>query len=145
MAFLGTLNIGGSALSVQKTRLNIIAQNIANANTTRTETGEPYRRKIVQVAEDNINDFGAILQNEQEIYQVSGVMVEAIVDDQSPLKAVYNPSHPDADENGYVMMPNVDTTTEMVEMIEASRSYEANVTAFNAIKQMATNALTIGK
>ena len=63
MAFLGTLNIGGSALSVQKTRLNIIAQNIANANTTRTETGEPYRRKSVQVAEDNINDFGVVLQN----------------------------------------------------------------------------------
>lgn len=145
MAFLGSLNIGGSALSVQKTRLNIIAQNIANANTTRTENGEAYRRKIVQVAEDNINDFGAVLQNEEEMYQVSGVMVEAIVDDQSPLKAVYNPSHPDADENGYVMMPNVDTTTEMVNMIEASRSYEANVTAFNAIKQMASNALTIGK
>ena len=136
---------GLSGLNATSKSLEVIGNNIANANTTRTETGEPYRRKIVQVAEDNINDFGAILQNEQEIYQVSGVMVEAIVDDQSPLKAVYNPSHPDADENGYVMMPNVDTTTEMVEMIEASRSYEANVTAFNAIKQMATNALTIGK
>ncbi|HBT65018.1 MAG TPA: flagellar basal body rod protein FlgC [Ruminococcaceae bacterium] len=145
MPFLSSLNIGGSGLSAQKTRMNIISQNIANASTTRTENGETYRRKLVTLQEDVLNDFGAVLEDENNRIQVSGVTVAAVMDDMTDFKAVYNPSHPDADENGYVMMPNVDTTTEMVEMIEASRSYEANVTAFNAIKLMATKALDIGK
>ena len=145
MPFLSSLNIGGSGLSAQKTRMNIISQNIANASTTRTENGETYRRKLVTLQEDVLNDFGAVLEDENNRIQVSGVTVAGVMDDMTDFKAVYNPSHPDADENGYVMMPNVDTTTEMVEMIEASRSYEANVTAFNAIKLMATKALDIGK
>ena len=145
MPFLSSLNIGGSGLSAQKTRMNIISQNIANASTTRAENGETYRRKLVTLQEDVLNDFGAVLEDENNRIQVSGVTVAAVMDDMTDFKAVYNPSHPDADENGYVMMPNVDTTTEMVEMIEASRSYEANVTAFNAIKLMATKALDIGK
>jgi flagellar basal-body rod protein FlgC len=145
MPFLSSLNIGGSGLSAQKTRMNIISQNIANASTTRAENGETYRRKLVTLQEDVLNDFGAVLEDENNRIQVSGVTVAGVMDDMTDFKAVYNPSHPDADENGYVMMPNVDTTTEMVEMIEASRSYEANVTAFNAIKLMATKALDIGK
>lgn len=145
MAFLSSLNIGGSALSAHKTKMNIIAQNIANANTTRTEDGGAYRRKIATLAEDNINEFGTVLEDEQERYRVSGVMVAGIVEDPAPLKPVYNPSHPDADENGYVILPNVDTVAEMVDMIATSRSYEANVTAFNSLKLMASNALNIGK
>lgn len=145
MAFMSSLNISGSGLNVQRTRMNIISQNIANAGTTRTEDGGPYRRKIVNIQEDLANEFGVILDDENNRYQVSGVAVAEIVDDPSALKPVYNPSHPDADENGYVMMPNVETTTEMVDIIEASRSYQANVTAFNAMKLMASKAFDIGK
>lgn len=147
MAFMSSLNISGSGLNVQRTRMNIISQNIANAGTTRTEDGGPYRRKIVivNIQEDLANEFGVILDDENNRYQVSGVAVAEIVDDPSALKPVYNPSHPDADENGYVMMPNVETTTEMVDIIEASRAYQANVTAFNAMKLMASKAFDIGK
>lgn len=145
MAFMSSLNISGSGLNVQRTRMNIISQNIANADTTRTEDGGPYRRKIVNIQEDLANEFGVILDDENNRYQVSGVAVAEIVDDPSALKPVYNPSHPDADENGYVMMPNVETTTEMVDIIEASRAYQANVTAFNAMKLMASKAFDIGK
>lgn len=145
MAFMSSLNISGSGLNVQRTRMNIISQNIANAGTTRTEDGGPYRRKIVNIQEDLANEFGVILDDENNRYQVSCVAVAEIVDDPSALKPVYNPSHPDADENGYVMMPNVETTTEMVDIIEASRAYQANVTAFNAMKLMASKAFDIGK
>ena len=145
MAFMSSLNISGSGLNVQRTRMNIISQNIANADTTRTEDGGPYRRKIVNIQEDLANEFGVILDDENNRYQVSGVAVAEIIDDPSALKPVYNPSHPDADENGYVMMPNVETTTEMVDIIEASRAYQANVTAFNAMKLMASKAFDIGK
>lgn len=145
MAFMSSLNISGSGLNVQRTRMNIISQNIANAGTTRTEDGGPYRRKIVNIQEDLANEFGVILDDENNRYQVSGVAVAEIVDYPSALKPVYNPSHPDADENGYVMMPNVETTTEMVDIIEASRAYQANVTAFNAMKLMASKAFDIGK
>ncbi len=144
MAFLNSLDIGGSALMAQKTRMNIISQNIANADTTRTAEGGPYIRKVVTLRE-NIASFQNVLSNESRRYSTSGVLVDSISDDTSALKSVYNPSHPDADENGYVMLPNVDTTQEMVDMISATRSYEANVTAFNAIKLMASKALEIGR
>jgi flagellar basal-body rod protein FlgC len=144
MSFLDSLNISGSALTAQKLRMDVISQNIANASTTRTEAGGPYRRKMVVFSED-LSDFSEALVRGGDEEPASGVKVTAIVDDPSDLKPVYNPSHPDADENGYVMMPNVDTAKEMVDMISATRSYEANVTAFNAVKLMASKALEIGR
>lgn len=145
MAFLKSLDISGSALSVQKTRMNVISQNIANTDTTRTENGGPYRRKITVIEENAGETFANALETATQNFSPEGAAVARIEDDQSELKPVYNPTHPDADANGYVLMPNVDTTTEMVDMIASSRSYEANVTAFNAMKLMASKALEIGK
>lgn len=141
MAFLDSLNISGSALTAQKLRMDIVSQNISNANTTRTEDGGPYRRKLVVFREGG-ESFSDIMGR---YGGASGVEVSAIVEDPGDLKPVYNPGHPDADENGYVMMPNVDTMEEMVDMISATRSYEASVTAFNAAKLMAAKALEIGR
>lgn len=143
MAFLNSLNISGSALTAQKLRMDVISSNIANASTTRTEDGETYRRKMVVFQEGSA--FANVMDSVNQREALSGVEVSEIVEDQSPLKAVYNPSHPDADENGYVMMPNVDTASEMIDMMSATRSYEANVTAFNAVKMMAAKALEIGR
>lgn len=147
MSFLSSLNISGSALTAQKLRMDVIAQNISNAQTTRTENGEPYRRKLVVFQEnDNQSKFENMLTDAQEKTQYTGgVKVASIVEDQSDLKPVYDPSNPDANENGYVMMPNVDTAKEMIDMISSTRSYEANVTAFNSIKSMAEKALDIGR
>ena len=144
MSFLNSLNISGSALTAQKLRMDVISSNIANAATTRTEDGEPYRRKMV-VFEESSNSFSNVLSSFKNQDSGSGVQVSGIIQDQSPLKAVYNPEHPDADENGYVLMPNVDTVTEMIDMMSATRSYEANVTVFNAVKMMAEKALEIGR
>ena len=145
MDFLNSLNIGGSALTAQKLRMNVISQNIANADTTRTENGGPYARKMVVLESREGKSFSSILNEVSNGSKYYGVAVKSIVEDNQGFKPVYNPAHPDADANGYVMMPNVDTTTEMVDMISATRSYEANVTAFNAVKLMATKALDIGK
>jgi flagellar basal-body rod protein FlgC len=147
MSFLSSLNISGSALTAQKLRMDVIAQNISNAQTTKTENGEPYRRKMVVFQEnDNQSKFENMLTDAQEKAQYTGgVKVSSIVEDQSDLKPVYDPSNPDANENGYVMMPNVDTAKEMIDMISSTRSYEANVTAFNSIKSMAEKALDIGR
>jgi flagellar basal-body rod protein FlgC len=128
LSFLNSLNISGSALTAQKLRMDIIAQNIANADTTRTQDGGPYRRKMVvfrPLMQDVPGAAGAAGRGEE----LSGVAVSAILEDQRELKPVYNPTHPDADENGYVMMPNVNTVEEMIDMISATRSYEANITA----------------
>lgn len=147
MSFLSSLNISGSALTAQKLRMDVIAQNLSNAQTTRTENGTPYRRKMVVFQEnDNQTKFENVLSDAQEKAQYTGgVKVSSIVEDESDLKPVYDPSNPDANENGYVMMPNVDTAKEMIDMISSTRSYEANVTAFNSIKSMAEKALEIGR
>ncbi len=143
MSFLQSLNISGSALTAQKLRMNIISQNIANAQTTRTEDGGPYIKKNVVFSSSDVDvSFAGTLNNAQKI---QGVEVSAIVDSEEELTSVYNPDHPDADENGYVLMPNVETVEEMIDMISATRSYEANITAFNALKSMATSALDIGR
>ena len=144
MAFMDSLNISGNALTAQKLRMDIIAQNIANAETTRTEQGGPYRRKMV-VFSENSESFESALSQAGTRDKPQGVSVSAIVEDQSEFRPVYDPDNPDADENGYVMMPNVDTTSEMIDMISATRSYEASVTAFNALKSMASSALEIGR
>jgi flagellar basal-body rod protein FlgC len=114
-------------------------------NTTRDENGEPYRRKIAVFAEKTNNGFGSAL-NKALGTSGKGVKVSMVAEDtDTDMKMVYDPSHPDADENGYVTYPNVDTVTEMTNMIDATRSYEANVTAFNASKQMLLKTLEIGK
>jgi len=128
--------------------MDIISQNISNINTTRTENGQPYRRKIVLFEDRNQNKpfYKYLSENaKSKISDTQGVRVSRIVEDPSPFKRVYEPGHPDADEDGYVNMPNVDLVTEMINMISASRAYEANVTSVNTIKSMALKALEIGK
>ena len=148
MGFLSGMDISGSALTAQRLRMDIIDENIANVETTRTEDGGPYRRKRV-IMEPRNPDFAETLQQrisgDPKASVTGGVRVTGIVEDQSDFKLKYDPTHPDADENGYVQMPNVDLTLEMVDMISAYRSYQANVTAFNAYKDMAVRALEIGK
>lgn len=145
MAFLKSLNISGSALTAQKLRMDVISQNISNASVTRTEDGGPYRRKLVVFRENTeAGGFSDVLDG-LGAQQPAGVVISDITEDPSEGKPVYNPDHPDADENGYVMMPNVNTVEEMIDMMSATRSYQANITAFNAVKLMASKALEIGR
>ncbi|OME79993.1 flagellar basal body rod protein FlgC [Paenibacillus sp. FSL A5-0031] len=142
-------DISASALSAQRLRMDVISSNIANAETTRGSfvngQFQPYKRKMV-VIEPLQQSFSNVLsQQMNENSAAQGVKVTRIKEDQSPNKLIYNPTHPDADANGYVNMPNVDVTKEMVDMIAATRSYEANVTALNATKSMFVKALEIGK
>ena len=143
MGFLSGMDISASGLTAQRLRMDVIAQNIANADTTRTEDGGPYRRKYVVFGEQE-NTFADIIKGRTNDV-VGGVKVLEIGVDNTDFKLVYDPNHPDANEEGYVEYPNVDTLQEMVDMISAYRSYEANVTAFNAYKEMAIKALEIGK
>lgn len=147
MGYFGALDIGASALTAQRLRMDTISQNIANTNTTRTKDGTPYRRRLVVFQERSQGTpFSEYLSaSSKERYVGKGVKVSAIVEDSSPFKRVYDPGHPDADQDGYVEMPNVDTVTEMVNMISATRAYEANVTSINTTKGMAMKALEIGK
>lgn len=145
MAGFSTMNISASGMTAQRLRTDIIAQNIANVNTTRDENGQPYVRKNVVFSEKTQNSFGAVLGSTMAT-QGSGVKVTEIVEDnETAMNKVYDPSHPDADADGYVTYPNVNTVTEMTDLIDASRSYEANVTAFNATKSMALKSLEVGK
>ncbi|MCH5268011.1 MAG: flagellar basal body rod protein FlgC [Lachnospiraceae bacterium] len=139
------MNISATGMTAQRTRLDIISQNIANVNSTRDADGNVYRRKSVIFEEKNYVSFSDSLVNATGNLG-KGVKISQIFEDtEEPLKKVYDPSHPDADEDGYVYYPNVNTVTEMTDMIDASRSYEANVTAFNASKNMQLKALDIGK
>jgi flagellar basal-body rod protein FlgC len=146
MAFLNSINISASGLTAEKLRMDVISRNIANVNTTRTADGTPYRRQVVVFQEgDNNVSFSDYLNDASRRLIGSGVKVVGITEDDTPFKSVYDPGHPDADEKGYVEMPNVDVMTEMVNMISASRAYEANVTAINSAKSMALKALEIGR
>ncbi len=146
MSVMSGMNISASGMSAQRLRMDIISSNIANVNTTRDENGEVYRRKTVVFAEKNQNSFESILNKKTGASVGSGVKVTQIVEDtKTAMNMVYDPSHPDADEEGYVTYPNVNTVTEMTNLIDASRSYEANVTAFNATKNMALKGLEVGK
>lgn len=142
MAFLNSLNISGSGLTASRLRMDIISENIANSTTTRTKNGGPYRRKMV-VYESIDDSFSSLYQNELDNNSAKGVRVAKIAEDQSEFNSVYDPENPDADENGYVLMPNVDIVEEMLDMMSVTRAYEANLTAFNAMKSMATKALEI--
>ncbi|MBF0192415.1 MAG: flagellar basal body rod protein FlgC [Magnetococcales bacterium] len=139
--FLTSFRVTSSGLSAQRLRLNIIAENLANAQTTRTAEGGPYRRKDPVFSS---KPFDEMLSREQ-MAATTGVAVEQIKVDERPPRMQYDPSHPDANAEGYVAMPNVDPMAEMVNMMAASRAYESNVTVLNASKAMALKALEIGR
>ena len=145
MSAFGAMDISASGMTAQRIRTDIISQNIANVNTTRDENGQAYRRKTVVFQEkpsDSFNDYLSVATSSIG----NGVKVSQIVEDyDTEMTLVYDPSHPDANEEGYVEYPNVNTVTEMTNLIDASRAYEANITAFNATKSMTTQALQIGK
>lgn len=147
MGYFSSLDTAASALSAQRLRMDVISQNIANVNTTRTENGNPYRRKTTVFEEKNpTTPFSTYLtESSREKFTSSGVRVSRIVEDSTPFRMVYEPGHPDADVNGYVRMPNVDIITEMVNMISATRAYEANVTSINTTKSLAMKAMEIGR
>ena len=145
MSFFGGLEISASGLTAERLRMDVTAENLANAQTTRGANGQLYRRKEV-VLQEAPGSFGATLSQAMgggPAGSTGGVQVGGVVEDQTPLKRVYDPGHPDADAQGYVSMPNVDTVTEMVDLISASRAYEANVTAMNAAKQMFAHTLEL--
>lgn len=145
MAFFESLDISASALTAQRLRMDVISENIANIDTTRTASGEPYRRRYVLFQQQEAKPFSEYLNKSIRGKAGAGVEVSEIAEDPSAFKLQYDPAHPDADEYGYVQMPNVDLVTEMVDMMSATRSFEANVTAFNATKSMAMTAMEIGK
>lgn len=145
MSVFNGLNVSASGLTAQRLRMDTISENIANVNTTRDENGEVYRRKTVVFAEKKDFSFSDALSSASGL-KSSGVKVTKVVEDTvEDLKMVYDPSHPDANEDGYVSYPNVNTVTEMTNLIDASRAYEANVTAFNATKNMLQQTLQMGK
>ena len=143
MGMFDALEVSASGLTAERLRMDVTAQNLANAQTTRGADGQPYRRKEVVLAERQGGGFGAALQGAMSAGKPAGVEVAAISEDQTPLKQIYDPSHPDADANGYVQMPNVDPVAEMVDLISAQRAYEANVTAMQAAKQMFSKTLEL--
>ncbi len=147
MSMFSAFNINASGLTSQRYRMDVISENVANANTTRTEDGTPYRRKVVTFAQKgDQTSFSRVLGNVSLYhgYSGQGVKVDGVYEDtETEMNMVYDPSHPDADENGYVTYPNVNIITEMTNLIDASRAYEANATAFNASKSMALQGLQL--
>lgn len=170
MSIFSSFNINASGMTAQQYRMDIISENVANANTTRTEDGTPYVRQVVTFEQKYTKEeedkkglsFGAVLkeqfckadthishdcyktEEEEENSDINGVRVEGTYNDTwTEMKKVYDPSHPDADEDGYVTYPNVNIVQEMTDLIDASRSYEANATAFNTSKQIASEALNM--
>lgn len=165
MDLLTSMKISGTALAAHRTKMNLIAQNLANVDTTRTAEGGPYKRKMAVLKGESIDKFKSVLEREREDhevarveispitfdsdkkeYQGTGVDVDHIVESQEDFRLVYNPAHPDADPvTGYVAMPNVDHLTEVADMVVAKRAYEASVTAMSNTKSMILKALEIGK
>lgn len=139
MPVFSAMDISGTGLAAERFRMELIAQNLANINTTRTAEGGPYRRKEAVFAAMERN-FPLQLDNAYH-----GVAIGGVVVDQSPPKLIYNPNHPDAHTDGYVRMPNIDPVSEMVNMMAASRAYEANVAAVQNYRQMMERALTLGQ
>lgn len=144
--FFDSFNISASGLTAERLRMDIISRNIANVNTTRTASGSPYRRQMPIFQEMESTKFTEIFdrvtgQNTSK----DGVEVVKIAEDQSPFNKEYNPTHPDADKDGYVLLPNVDVVSEMINLISANRAYDANVTIMNGAKSMALKAMEIGR
>lgn len=145
MDFLTSMKISSAGLSVQRQRMEAISSNLANAETTRTAEGGPYRRQDVVVSSIPMDDeFAAVLKTELG-EKLTQALVTRVIRDQNEPRVVFNPSHPDANEAGYVAMPNIDTITEMVNMITTARSFEANVTAIEAAKSLAMRAIELGR
>jgi len=141
MDFFTSFKICGSGLAAQRAKMDVVASNLANVNTTSTPEGGPYRRKMVVISsEPAVEAFDETLRN-----ALNMVKVDSVVDDGQAFKKVYDPSHPDADAKGFVTMPNVNPVLEMADMISATRAYEACVTALDATKSMALKTLDIGK
>ena len=154
MGLFTAFDINASGMTAERYRMDIISENLANMNTTRTEDGTPYRRKVVTFQErGEKTPFHQVLDERRDRYSNktgkyagNGVKVNGVYEDTwSEMKMVYDPGHPDADENGYVLYPNVDAVTEFVNLIDASRGYEVNATAFEASKSMAQRGLSIGQ
>ncbi len=145
MGLFQSFDISASGMTAQQFRADIIAENIANINTTRDENGNVYTRKVVTFATKTITPFSDVLEAHRNKFRGDGVKVTRVREDHTTDYIMeYDPSHPDADENGYVTYPNVNIVTEMTNLIDASRAYEANVTAFQASKDMAQKGLSIG-
>lgn len=146
MGLFQSFDISASGMTAQRFRTDVIAENVANVNTTSTADGTPYRRKIVTFEEKETSPFSQVLHKTRQGLVGNGVKVSEVTEDyETDFIMEYDPSNPDADENGYVSYPNVNIVTEMTNLIDASRSYEANVTAFDASKQIAQAGLQIGK
>ena len=151
MAFMTAINIVGSGLTAEQLRLDVISENVTNMNTTRTEAGGPYRRKMVVFqAESGRDGFRramaeAAAASNRGFENAGGVRVTEIVEDPSDLPITYDPSHPDANEQGYVEMPNVTLVKEITDAMAASRAYASNVTAFNTLKSVLSSSLEIGR
>ena len=148
MSMFHSFNISASGMSAERYRMDIMAENLANANTTRTKDGTPYRRKVVTFEErpENARTFSSFLGSASSRFQGQGVRVGKVVEDTwTQMNMVYDPAHPDADENGYVTYSNVNSITEMTNLIDASRAYEANATAFNASKSIAMEGLEMAQ
>ncbi len=146
MSFLSAMDVASSGMSAQRFRMNIISANIANAETTRTPEGGPYRRRdVIFGALPQQRSFEETLRAEMKPDDPMTVKVLGVAVDERPPVLRFDPTHPDANEDGYVAMPNVDPMEEMVNLMLASRSYEANVAAFNASKMMTLKAIDIGR
>ena len=148
MAFLSSVNVVGSGLTAQQQRLDVISENVTNINTTRTEGGGPYRRKMVVLEEENSNSpFRQALDRAmgRRSSAEGGVRVAEIVEDESDFKLSYDPENPDANEDGYVELPNVDLVKEISDAMAANQAYSANVTAFNVLKQVIAKGLEIAQ
>ena len=141
MGFDQALDISVSAIEAQRRTMELISSNLANVNTTRTIFGGPYRRKVAILGEKPISFYQELERAESRL--AGGVEVQDVVEDQTPFPKVYNPGHPDADAQGYVSMPNVNLSEEMVDMIFTSKLYEANITAFNTTKKMMQDTLQL--
>lgn len=141
-SIFASMEISSTALRAQRLRMNLVAENLANADVTRTSTGRPYRRKGVVLGTRETNPFEGFLNAGTA---AGGVEVVKIVESEASPNLVFNPSHPDADSNGYVAMPNINPVMEMVDLVAASRAYEANISAIQIAKSMVAKTLEIGR
>lgn len=149
MSFLDSMSITGSALTAERLRMDVALQNIAAAKVTRSETDEngnavPYARRQV-IFQEKAVDFGRLLRDQSDKQLGGGVRVTRIVKNERDFIPVYDPDHPDANEEGYVLYPNVDTTEERIDLMDASNAYEANLTALGIVKALALKSLEIGR
>ena len=135
------INASASALSAERTRIEVAVSNMANAESTRGPDGQPYRRRDVVLKAESVDSFDAVLGHSS----AAGVKVAAVVEDQSEFRRRYEPSHPDADKDGFVSLPNVDSPQEMVDMLGAARGYQANLAAITMIKELVAKALELGR